>query len=501
MKKAVAYLQPYIEAEKDSTKPSNGKVLMATVKGDVHDIGKNIVSVVLGCNNYEIVDLGVMVPAEKIIQTAIEENVDVIGLSGLITPSLDEMVHIAAELDRQNLDFPLMIGGATTSKAHTAVKIDPKYRNTVVHVNDASRAVNVVSSLLNKEKSNVYSLELKKDYEEFRDKFLNRQVEKEYIPIEEAREKKFKIDWENEEIFTPKNIGIHIIENQNLEDLIDFIDWSPFFRSWGLHGKFPQILEDNIVGEQSKELFDDAQKMLKKIIDEKLLTAKGIFGIFPANANERDDIELQKGDEHYTFRTLRQQLKKSEGKEYIALSDFIAPKNSGKTDYVGAFCVTTGFGTDELAKKYEDENNDYNAIMVKSLADRFAEAFAEFLHKKVRTEFWGYASDENLENEDLISEKYKGIRPAPGYPACPDHTEKITIWDLLKVKENIGVELTESLAMWPTAAVSGYYFGSPHAKYFGLGKIKEDQLQDYAERKNEDLEVSRKWLNPNLVDG
>lgn len=500
MKRAVAYLQPYIEAEKDSAKPSNGKILMATVKGDVHDIGKNIVSVVLGCNNYEIVDLGVMVPAEKIIQTAIDKKVDVIGLSGLITPSLDEMVHIAAELDRQNLDFPLMIGGATTSKAHTAVKIDPKYKNTVIHVNDASRAVNVVSSLLNREKSNVHSLDLKQEYEDFREKFLNRQIDKEYVSIEEARAKKFKIDWQNEDVFEPKNIGIQIIEQQNLEDLVNFIDWSPFFRSWDLHGKYPQILKDEVVGEQATELFSDAQKMLKKIIDEKLLTAKAVFGIFPANATENDDIELEHNSEKFTFRTLRQQLKKSEGKDYLALSDFIAPKSTGKNDYIGAFCVTTGFGTDELAKKYEEENDDYNAIMVKALADRLAEAFAEYLHKKVRTEYWGYAADENLDNEELISEKYKGIRPAPGYPACPDHTEKLTIWDLLKVKENIGVELTSSLAMWPTASVSGYYFGSPYSKYFGLGKITEDQLKDYAERKNEDINTAKKWLSPNLAD-
>ncbi len=500
MKKAVAYLQPFIEAEKDVTQKSNGKILMATVKGDVHDIGKNIVSVVLGCNNYEIVDLGVMVPAEKIIQTAIEEKVDVIGLSGLITPSLDEMVHIADELQRQNLDFPLLIGGATTSKAHTAVKIDPKYKNTVVHVNDAPRAVGVVSSLINKEKSTGYSLELKKEYEEFREKFLNRQIEKEYIPLEEARKSKFTIDWENEEIFTPKNLGVQIIENQNLEELLPFIDWSPFFRSWDLHGKYPNILDDKVVGVQATELFADAQKMLKKILDEKLLTAKAVFGIFPANSNEFDDIELKNGSEEFTFRTLRQQLKKSDGKEYLALSDFIAPKNLGKEDYVGAFCVTAGFGTDELAKKYENEHDDYNAIMVKALADRFAEAFAEFLHKKVRTEIWGYASDEDLGNEELISEKYKGIRPAPGYPACPDHLEKQTIWELMKVKENIGLELTPSLAMFPTAAVSGYYFANDKSKYFGVGKISEDQLKDYAERKGVDEDFARKWLAPNLAD-
>lgn len=502
MKKAVAYLQPFIEAEKDGTKPANGKILMATVKGDVHDIGKNIVSVVLGCNNYEIVDLGVMVPAEKIIQTAIEEKVDVIGLSGLITPSLDEMVYIAQELERQNLNFPLLIGGATTSKAHTAVKIDLKYKNAVVHVNDASRAVNVVSSLLG-DRNKEYVDDLKSEYSEFREKFLNRQVEKDYVSIEEARQNKFKINWENEEIFTPNQLGITVVENQDLRELLPFIDWSPFFRSWDLHGKYPQILEDEVVGAQAKELFKDAQVILKRILDEKLLTAKAIFGIFKANSNETDDILIfdENNDQKTKFITLRQQAQRSKGKDYLALSDFIAPESSGKTDYMGAFCVTTGFGTDELAQEYEKANDDYNAIMVKALADRFAEAYAEFLHKKVRTEYWGYANQENLTNEELIAEKYKGIRPAPGYPACPDHLEKHAIWDLLKVEENIGVYLTESLAMFPTASVSGYYFGSPHAKYFGLGKIAEDQLKDYSVRKGISLQEARKWLNPNLADG
>ncbi|MGA9213220.1 methionine synthase [Kaistella sp.] len=501
MKKAVAYLQPFIEAEKDESRPANGKILMATVKGDVHDIGKNIVSVVLGCNNYEIIDLGVMVPADKIIQAAIDHNVDVIGLSGLITPSLDEMVHVANELERKNLHFPLLIGGATTSKAHTAVKIFPKYSQSVVHVNDASRAVGVVSQLLDRNNAQ-YKLDLKDDYEDFRQKFLNRQIEKEYVSIEEARQQKFKIDWENEEISTPNSLGIHVVENQDLRELLGFIDWSPFFRSWELHGKYPQILTDEIVGEQATELFKEAKVLLDKILDEKLFTAKGVFGIFPANSNEQDDVLLydEQGNEISQFRTLRQQLKKSKGKEYLALSDFIAPKTSGKQDYIGAFAVTTGFGTEELAKKYYDDGDDYNAIIVKALADRLAEAFAEFLHHKVRTEFWGYASDENLENEDLIAEKYLGIRPAPGYPACPDHLEKPTIWDLLKVKENIGLELTESMAMFPTAAVSGYYFANPKAKYFGVGKISEDQLKDYAERKNIDLEYARKWLSPNLAE-
>ena len=501
MKKAVAYLQPFIEAEKDGTRPANGKILMATVKGDVHDIGKNIVSVVLGCNNYEIVDLGVMVPAEKIIQAAIEHNVDVIGLSGLITPSLDEMVYIASELERQNLNFPLLIGGATTSKAHTAVKIDLKYKNAVVHVNDASRAVNVVSSLLG-DRNKEYVSDLKNDYSDFREKFLNRQVDKEYVSIEDARKQKFKIDWQNEEIFTPNNLGIKVFQDQDLNELVPFIDWSPFFRSWDLHGKYPNIFDDEVVGVQAKELFKDAQVILKKILDEKLLTAKAIFGIFKANSNESDDILIfdENDNEQVKFLTLRQQLQKSKGKEYLALSDFIAPQNSGKTDYMGAFCVTTGFGTDELAEEYEKANDDYNAIMVKALADRFAEAYAEFLHKKVRTEYWGYANQENLSNEDLIAEKYKGVRPAPGYPACPDHLEKHAIWDLLKVEENIGVYLTESLAMFPTASVSGYYFGSPHAKYFGLGKIAEDQLKDYSKRKGISLQEARKWLSPNLAD-
>ncbi|KUY13861.1 methionine synthase [Elizabethkingia miricola] len=500
MKRAVAYLQPYIEAEKDTGRPAAGKVLMATVKGDVHDIGKNIVSVVLGCNNYEIIDLGVMVPAEKIIQTAIDEKVDIIGLSGLITPSLDEMVHVASELERKNLDFPLLIGGATTSKAHTAVKIDPSYSNAVVHVNDASRAVNVVSSLLNKEKSNVYTLDLKTEYEDFREKFLNRGEHKEYVALEFARENKYKIDFKSEDIVKPAKPGITIIEDQPLEDLLDYIDWSPFFRSWDLHGRYPDILKDEVVGVQATELFHDAQKILKKLIEDKSLTAKAIFGLFPANAVE-DDIFLQneQGEDIGKFITLRQQAKKSEGKEYLALADFIAPKETGIQDYVGCFCVTAGFGADEVAAKYNEENDDYNSIMVKALADRFAEAYAEFLHYKIRKEYWGYASDENLNNEQMIKEEYKGTRPAPGYPACPDHLEKNMIWDVLKVEENIGVKLTESLAMWPAASVSGYYFAHPMSKYFGLGKIKEDQLRNYTERKDIDYDLAKKWLSPNLA--
>ena len=500
MKRAVAYLEPFIEAEKDTSKPSNGKILLATVKGDVHDIGKNIVGVVLACNNYEIIDLGVMVPCEKIIQTAIEQKVDIIGLSGLITPSLDEMEYVASELDRQNLDFPLLVGGATTSKAHTAVKIAPKYRNTVVHGGDASRTVNIVNSLLSEEKSAEYKKELKKEYDEFREKFLARQTDKEYVSIEEAREKKFKIDWENETIIKPKKLGITVIEDQDFRELLPFVDWSPFFRSWDLHGRFPNILEDEKIGEQARELWADAQVILDKILNEKLLKAKAIFGLFPANSNERDDIILDKDGEEFVFRTLRQQLKKSAGKEYFALSDFIAPQSTGKQDYIGAFAVTAGFGTDELVKYYEAQNDDYSTIMAKALADRFAEAFAEFLHWKVRKEYWGYAADESLSNEELIDEEYKGIRPAPGYPACPDHLERATIWELLKVKETIGIELMDAgLAMYPTAAVSGYYFANAKAKYFGVGKICEDQLKDYTERKGVDEEFARKWLNPILA--
>lgn len=500
MKRAVAYLEPFIEAEKDTSKPSNGKILLATVKGDVHDIGKNIVGVVLACNNYEIIDLGVMVPCEKIIQTAIEQKVDIIGLSGLITPSLDEMEYVASELDRQNLNFPLLIGGATTSKAHTAVKIAPKYRNTVVHGGDASRTVNIVNSLLSEEKSAEYKKELKQEYDEFREKFLARQTDKEYVSIEEAREKRFKIDWENETIIKPKKLGITVIEDQDFRELLPFVDWSPFFRSWDLHGRFPNILEDEKVGEQARELWADAQVILDKILNEKLLKAKAIFGLFPANSNDRDDIILDKDGEEFVFRTLRQQLKKSAGKEYLALSDFIAPQSTGKQDYIGAFAVTAGFGTDELVKYYEAQNDDYSTIMAKALTDRFAEAFAEFLHWKVRKEYWGYAADESLSNEELIDEEYKGIRPAPGYPACPDHLERATIWELLKVKETIGIELMDAgLAMYPTAAVSGYYFANAKAKYFGVGKICEDQLKDYAERKGVDEGFARKWLNPILA--
>ncbi|MDC0643164.1 methionine synthase [Flavobacteriaceae bacterium] len=502
MKKAVAYLLPYIEAEKDGVQQAAGKILMATVKGDVHDIGKNIVGVVLACNNYEIIDLGVMVPPEKIIETALKEQVDIIGLSGLITPSLDEMIYIAQELKRQNIDTPLMIGGATTSKAHTAVKISPELDSTVVHVNDASRAVTVAGSLLNKAVAPHYKATIRKEYENFRAKFLDRQETKEHIDLATARAKKLQLDWEKFSAFTPNQLGVQVIENQELDTLISFIDWSPFFRSWDLHGRYPEILDDPIVGEQAVELFADAQVILSEIVEKKLLTAKAVFGLFPANSEADDDIEVYRDEKRDTvagtFLTLRQQIKKREGKTNLALADFIAPKESGKKDYIGSFCVTTGFGTAELAKQYEAANDDYNAIMVKALADRFAEAFAEFLHKEVRTKHWGYAANEHLDNADLIKETYKGIRPAPGYPACPDHLEKNTIWELLQVEENIGVTLTESLAMWPAASVSGYYFAHPDAQYFGVGKITRDQLESYSKRKQMPIEEAEKWLRPNL---
>ena len=502
MKKAVAYLLPYIEAEKDGVQQAAGKILMATVKGDVHDIGKNIVGVVLACNNYEIIDLGVMVPPEKIIETALKEQVDIIGLSGLITPSLDEMIYIAQELKRQNIDTPLMIGGATTSKAHTAVKISPELDSTVVHVNDASRAVTVAGSLLNKAVAPHYKATIRKEYENFRVKFLDRQETKEHIDLATARAKKLQLDWEKFSAFTPNQLGVQVIENQELDTLISFIDWSPFFRSWDLHGRYPEILDDPIVGEQAVELFADAQVILSEIVEKKLLTAKAVFGLFPANSVADDDIQVYRDEKRNTvagtFLTLRQQIKKREGKTNLALADFIAPKESGKKDYIGSFCVTTGFGTAELAKQYEAANDDYNAIMVKALADRFAEAFAEFLHKEVRTKHWGYAANEHLDNADLIKETYKGIRPAPGYPACPDHLEKNTIWELLQVEENIGVTLTESLAMWPAASVSGYYFAHPDAQYFGVGKITRDQLESYSKRKQMPIEEAEKWLRPNL---
>ncbi|MDI9256580.1 methionine synthase [Flavobacterium sedimenticola] len=504
MKKAVAYLLPYIEASKDGKSSSAGKVLMATVKGDVHDIGKNIVSVVLACNNFEIIDLGVMVPPEKIIEAAVRESVDIIGLSGLITPSLDEMVYLAKEMDKLNIQIPIMIGGATTSRAHTAVKIAPEYQSTVVHVNDASRAVTVASNLLQAETKNSYVQSVREEYDKLREGYLSRSRDKNYLSIEEARKNKLQLDWNNFTPVKPNFIGTKTVEVE-LAQLVDFIDWTPFFQSWELFGKYPAILKDEVVGEQASALFADAQKMLSQIVTEKWFTAKGILGIFPANTVNDDDISVYEEPETRnpqlaTFLTLRQQSQKTAGAPNIALADFIAPIESGKQDYIGCFCVTTGFGVDEKAAEFEKQLDDYNSILVKALGDRLAEAFAEYLHLKVRQDIWGYASDENLSNQELINEEYKGIRPAPGYPACPDHLEKPTIWKLLQVEEAIGVKLTESMAMWPAASVSGYYFAHPQSKYFGLGKIKEDQVVDYAKRRGIATEIATKWLSPNIAD-
>jgi len=501
MKKAVAYLLPYIEASKQGKSSSAGKVLMATVKGDVHDIGKNIVSVVLGCNNFEIIDLGVMVPPEKIIQAALHENVDIIGLSGLITPSLDEMVYLAKEMDKLNIKIPIMIGGATTSRAHTAVKIAPEYKETVVHVNDASRAVTVATNLLQEDTKWEYAKTVRAEYDKLREGYLNRSRDKNYHSLEEARRNKLQLDWNNFTPAKPNFIGIKTIEVE-LSELVEFIDWTPFFSSWELFGKYPAILTDEVVGEQATALFADAQIMLDQIVTEKWLTAKGILGIFPANQVNDDDILVtnESGKELAKFLTLRQQSQKTTGAPNIALADFIAPVSSGKQDYIGCFCVSTGFGVDEKAAEFEEQLDDYNSILVKALGDRMAEAFAEYLHRKVRTEIWGYAAEEKLTNQDLIAEEYIGIRPAPGYPACPDHLEKPTIWNLLKVEESIGVKLTESMAMWPASSVSGYYFANPESKYFGLGKIKNDQVEDYAKRRNISNELAIKWLNPNIAD-
>lgn len=504
MKKAVAYLLPFIEESKKHNASASvgnaGKIVMATVRGDVHDIGKNIVAVVLACNNYEIIDLGVMVPSEKIIETAIKEQADIIGLSGLITPSLDEMVHLAKELEKTNSQIPIMIGGATTSRMHTAVKIAPEYKNCVVHVHDASRSVTIANQLLQKEIQQEFKQNLRAEYDKLRSDYLGRAREKSYVTLAEARANKFKIDWKEKAIVRPNFIGTKTVSVE-LDELLAFIDWGPFFRSWQLFGKFPNILTDEVVGSTATQLYDDAILMLDKIVSERWFEARGILGIFPANQVNDDDIEVYntEGEVLDTLLTLRQQSLKSSKAPNIALADFIAPKETAQEDYIGLFCVSTGFGVDEIAKKYEEELDDYNAIMVKALADRLVEALAEYLHHQVRTEIWGYASAENLSNQQLIKEEYQGIRPAPGYPACPDHLEKDTIWKLLEVEEKIGVSLTESYAMFPAAAVSGYYFAHPKSCYFGLGKIEQDQLEDYAQRRNISIEEAEKWLAPNLT--
>ncbi len=498
MKKAVAYLNPFIEAEKDGSETgARGKILMATVKGDVHDIGKNIVGVVLGCNNYEIVDMGVMVPAAQILKKAKEENVDIIGLSGLITPSLDEMVHMAKEMERQNFKIPLLIGGATTSRTHTAVKIAPEYSGGVIHVLDASKSVTVASDLLNDNKA-AFIGKIKLEYEELKEKYGNRKQIKKYIPIEQARKNKIKIDWVDYTPPVPRKLGITVFDNYDLEEISKYIDWTPFFTSWQLWGKFPAILKDEKVGEQATSLYIDAQNMLKQIISEKWLTAKGVIGLFPANSINDDDIEIYTDDSRTTvlktLHNLRQQRKKAPGQANFSLTDFIAPKESGKKDYIGSFAVTAGLGIESRVAEFEKNLDDYNAILLKALADRFAEAFAELLHEKTRKEYWAYANDETLSNEDLVAEKYDGIRPAPGYPACPEHTEKITLFELLNAENNANISLTESCAMYPAASVSGWYFSHPESKYFALGEISKDQVEDYAKKKAWDLEKAEKWL-------
>ena len=498
MKKAVAYLLPFMEEEKKkngSVQKNAGKILMATVKGDVHDIGKNIVGVVLACNNYEIIDLGVMVPCDRILEQARHHNVDIIGLSGLITPSLDEMVHVAKEMERQGFKTPLLIGGATTSKVHTAVKIAPNYKFPVVHVNDASKSVPVASSLISDELRAEFMKGVHVEYERVREQNKNAQAQNKYIPIGEARKNKFPVDWENQRPVKPVFTGVKVFEDYSIAEIAEYVDWTPFFHSWELKGSYPRIFSDPQRGPEAKKLFDDAQVMLKKIIKEKWLTAKAVIGIYPAKASG-DDIELDAGGNKVMLHSLRQQTQKPAGQYNVALADFISP---GGNDHVGMFAVTAGIGIDEHVKRFEKDHDDYSAIMLKALADRLAEAFAELLHKRVRREFWGYAKEENLSNEELIKEEYKGIRPAPGYPAQPDHTEKITIFNLLDAEKNAGIHLTESLAMVPTAAVSGLYFAHPQAHYFGLGKIQKDQVEDYAKRKGMSMEEAERWLGTNLA--
>lgn len=500
MKQAVAYLNPFIEAAKNGAVQPNGKVLMATVKGDVHDIGKNIVGVVLGCNNYDIVDMGVMVPTQDIIKKAIEENVDVIGLSGLITPSLDEMVSVAEEMEKAGLNIPLLIGGATTSRVHTAVKIEQSYtKGQTIHVLDASRSVTVVEKLLGNT-SEEFVADIKKEYEKVRQLHSNKKAQKRLLPYDVALENKFKIDWKAEDIYTPNFVGNKTYDNFPLSELIPFIDWTPFFQTWQLAGRFPRILTDEVVGEQATSLYADAQEMLAKIEKENWLTAKAVIGIWPANSNGKDDVftytDESRTEVADTLFSLRQQTQKAKQLPNFSLADYIAPADTGLQDYLGGFVVTAGLGIEPHVKKYQEENDDFNAILLKALADRLAEAFAELMHKKVREELWGYAPNESLENEELIDEKYQGIRPAPGYPACPDHTEKITLFKKLNATQEIGVELTESMAMYPAASVSGFYYAHPQAKYFGLGKIEMDQVKSIAERKGMEVEVMKKWLNP-----
>lgn len=499
MKQAVAHLQPYIEEAKTEENSSNGKILMATVKGDVHDIGKNIVGVVLGCNNFEVVDLGVMVPCEKILDTAVKEQCDIIGLSGLITPSLDEMVLVAKEMERRGMNIPLLIGGATTSKAHTAVKIDPQFNlNQTIYVADASRAVGVATSLLSDDKE-TFIKKAKDEYELIRQRRAGKTSNRKSVDYKEAIEKKIQVDWENFSAVRPSFLGTKTLNDYPLEKLVDYIDWTPFFISWDLAGKYPKILSDKVVGEAATNLFNDAQQLLKDIVKHKKLSAKAVFGFWEANTVQHDDIALfENGSHRATCHHVRQQISKNDNDIYGSLADFVSPKELGKSDYIGGFVVTAGIGAEELAKDYEEKGDDYSAIMVKALADRLAEAFAEHLHLRIRKEYWGYDKQEELDNNQLIKEKYLGIRPAPGYPACPDHSEKATLFSLLEAEKEIGVTLTEHYAMYPAAAVSGWYFANPDAKYLNVGKIEKDQVESLANRKGTSINEIERWLQPNL---
>ncbi len=498
MKKAVAVLMPYMEEEKrknGNMTTNQGKILMATVKGDVHDIGKNIVGVVLACNNYEIIDIGVMVPADKILETAVREKVDVIGLSGLITPSLDEMVYVAKEMERLGMNIPLLIGGATTSRAHTAVKIDPVYSGPVVHVLDASKSVPVAASLISPDQRVASEKKFKDEYEQFRIDYKNRKKDKNFVDLAKARAHKIPVSFDN--IVKPQFLGTKVFDNFPLEELRKRIDWTPFFLTWELVGRYPTIFDDKIIGIEAKKLFDDANKMLDKVINEKLLTARGVIGFYEANAVGDDVIISDKGQET-TFSFLRQQNEKAADQPYLCLADFVAPKESGKKDYLGMFAVTAGIGIEPLVEAYEKDHDDYNSIMIKAIADRLAEAFAEKMHELVRKEYWGFAPDEQLTDDEIIREKYNSIRPAPGYPACPDHTEKRKLFDILQAESNAGIELTENFAMYPASAVSGFYFANEASKYFAVGKIQKDQVEEYAKRKNVSVDYVEKWLAPNL---
>ncbi|MDP4828408.1 MAG: methionine synthase [Flavobacteriales bacterium] len=498
MKKAVAWLTPYLEAEKAGTSNKSGVIVMATVKGDVHDIGKNIVGVVLSCNSFEIVDLGVMVPTSVILDKAQEIGADAIGLSGLITPSLDEMIHVAKEMEMRKMTIPLLIGGATTSRVHTAVKIDPMYSGLVIHVNDASRAVPVLSSANGKDAQS-FTKQIKTEYQELRELYKTRNAAKRYVSIEEARRLRRRIDWNQTKLVVPNQLGIHEISFK-LEDLVDYIDWTPFFKTWGLHGKYPEILTDSVVGEQAQELFSDVNAMLEQLKATNALTPKAIVGLFPAASKPNDDVVVfdEHSNELATFHFLRQQSEKDSSANQSCLSDFIAPHDTGMTDHIGCFAVTAGIEIEQLAKEYDAQHDSYRAILIKAIGDRIVEAAAERLHLQVRKNLWGYAADEVLTNSELIGEKYRGIRPAPGYPACPDHLEKLTIWQLLDVEKRINITLTESLAMEPASSISGYYFAHPESHYFGLGKIGKDQVEDFAKRRNEPLSYCEKWLSPNL---